>query len=164
MRTSPWPGVGLREGLHRADEAGSTAVDFVVLAFRPIDDSYKAGVDPETHFRYFEWDHPDYRHIKAWKQPRRRADLASHAGHEVCFRGRKVFPEKFQLKHYSMRHPDQSKRKIFVERLGGCFRQRWPAAGTYNTPRKPLFAVALALPGLIAVLMSRGINAEQNAR
>jgi hypothetical protein len=34
------------------------------------------------------------------------------------FRGRKVFPEKFQLKHYSTRHPDQSRRKIFVERLG----------------------------------------------
>ena len=118
VRTSPWPGVGLREGLRRADEAHFTAVDFVVLAFRPIDDSYKAGVDPETHFRYFEWGPPEFQQIKAWKQPRRRADLATHAGHEVLFRGRKVFPEKFQLKHYSLRHPDQSKRKISVERLG----------------------------------------------
>ena len=40
VRTSPWRGVGLREGLRRADEAGFTAVDFIVLSFRPIDDSY----------------------------------------------------------------------------------------------------------------------------
>jgi hypothetical protein len=118
VRKSPWPGVGLRDGLRRVDEARFTAVDFVVLAFRPIDDSYKAGVDPETHFRYFEWGHPDFRHIKAWRQPRKRVDLASTAGHEVRFRRRKVFPERFHLKHYSLRHPEQSRRKIFVERLG----------------------------------------------
>ena len=118
VRTSPWPDIGLREGLRRVDEAGFTAVDFVVLAFRPIDDSFKAGVDPEIHFRYFEWGHPDFHQIKAWKQPRQRVDLASQAGHEVRFWGRTVCPEKFRLKHYSLRHPDQSKRKIFIERLG----------------------------------------------
>jgi hypothetical protein len=118
VRTSPWPGVGLREGLRRVDEARYTAVDFVLLAFRLIDDSYRAAVDPETHFRYFNWGPPGFLHIKAWKQPRKRVDLASTGGHEVRFRRRTVFPEKFHLKHYPLRHPDQARRKIFVERLG----------------------------------------------
>jgi hypothetical protein len=118
VRTSPWPGVGLREGLRRVDEARYTAVDFVLLAFRLIDDSYRAAVDPETHFRYFNWGPPGFLHIKAWKQPRKRIDLASTGGHEVRFRRRTVFPEKFHLKHYPLRHPDQARRKIFVERLG----------------------------------------------
>ncbi len=118
VRRSPWPKVGFREGLRLVNEAGFTAVDFVVLAFRPIDDSYKVGVDPEAHFRYFEWGDPNFSQIKVWKQPRERIDLANTAGHAACFQGRTVFPEKFHLKHYSLRHPEQAKRKIFAERLG----------------------------------------------
>ena len=117
-RCGPWPGVGLREALWRVDRAGFNAVDFTVVNYRPIDDSYVSGSDFERHFCHFEFGATSdlLLQVKAWKKGPR-VDLAGSAGHQARFADRRVFPYKFLLKHYPIRSQAHGERKIFRERL-----------------------------------------------
>jgi hypothetical protein len=120
IRRSPWAGISLRGGLYIAEQMQFTAIDFTVCEFRPVDDQFSAGMDPETMIRHFEFgqraDH--FEQVKAWRQGPDCVDLASSAGHQAWFDGRKVFPYKFILKHYPLRSPAQARRKVFIERRG----------------------------------------------
>ena len=120
IRCSPWAGISFRGGIHVVERMGFTAIDFTVCEFRPIDCRFSAGLDPERTLRHFELkSRIDYFHqVKAWRQAKDRVDLAGTGGHHAHFPGRRVFPYKFILKHYPLRHPAQSRRKVFVERLG----------------------------------------------
>jgi hypothetical protein len=119
VRCSPWEDVSFRGGLYIADWMGFTAIDFTVCNFRPLDDHFASGVDPESYFRYFEFgSRPGhFLQIKAWRQGAERIDLASSGGHHAQFTCERVFPYKFILKHYPLRSSEQAKRKIFSERL-----------------------------------------------
>jgi SAM-dependent methyltransferase len=55
VRCSPWRGMSFRAGLHVADRMGFNAVDFTVCEFRPVDESFAVGLDPETAFSFFEF-------------------------------------------------------------------------------------------------------------
>jgi hypothetical protein len=116
IRCSPWPGIGLRQGIERVSDAGFNAIDFDVLNFRPVDDRFRLGDDPETHFQFFERFVQPMPQVQAWLQPERRVMISASGGHEVVFDGRRIFPEYFVVKHYSFRHPAQARRKV-LERL-----------------------------------------------
>ena len=118
VRCSPWPAVSFHEGLRRVSAEGFSAIAFACVHFWPVDDSFRAGMDPETHFRFFKRDSPPILHVKAWCQPATRVDLVESGGHDTSFPGRSVYPEKFILKHYPIRNLEQGRRKVFVERLG----------------------------------------------
>lgn len=118
VRCSPWPAVSFHTGLRRVWAEGFSAIEFACVSFRPVDNSFRAGMDPETHFRFFERPPLNVRHVKAWCQPTTRVDLAKTGGHDARFPGRSVYPEKFILKHYPIRSLEQGQRKIFAERLG----------------------------------------------
>lgn len=117
-RCGPWPGTGLRDALWRVDQAGFNAVDHTVLNYRPIDNGFSAGGDFEAYFRHFEFGRTsDLRlQVKAWKNDGR-VDLAGMAGHEARFPGRRIFPYKFELKHYPIRSQSHGERKVFHERI-----------------------------------------------
>jgi hypothetical protein len=118
VRCPPWRDVSLRAGLHIVEHMGFSAVDFTVCEFRPVDDRFSIGMNPETQIRHFEFgrrrDH--FLQVKAWRQPAQRVDLTCSGGHDVQFAGRRVFPYKFVTKHYSLRSSEQARRKIFMER------------------------------------------------
>jgi hypothetical protein len=120
VRCSPWAGISFRGGIHVVERMGFTAIDFTVCEFRPVHDRFSAGLDPERSIHHFELrtciDH--FHQVKAWRQGKDRVDLTGTGGHHAHFPGRRVFPYKFILKHYSLRHPAQARRKVFVERLG----------------------------------------------
>ena len=116
IRCSPWPNVTLSEAIERVDDAGYNAINFDVLSFRPVDDRFRPGNDPESHFRYFEPGNSSIGQVKAWRQPPQRVTLSTSGGHDVLFDGRRIFHEHFILKHYCFRHPVQARRKI-VERM-----------------------------------------------
>lgn len=118
VRCSPWRGMSLRAGLHVADQMGFNAVDFTVCNFRPIDDSFAVGLDPEAAFRFFELarEPAHFVQIKAWRQPNDSVSLALSGGHEAQFAGRRIFPYKFMLKHYELRGSEHARRKVFGER------------------------------------------------
>jgi hypothetical protein len=120
-RRPPWSGMSLRDGLHLAQGSGFNAIDHTVVTFRPIDDTWRPGIDPEAHLRFFELEsRPDLLlQVKAWRAGQR-ANLAGSGGHEVVFEGRRVFPYRFLLKHYPLRSQEQAERKIYRER-----RARW---------------------------------------
>jgi glycosyltransferase involved in cell wall biosynthesis len=120
-RESPWgPGVGLRAALWRVQELGYNAIDHTQIDFHPVDDDFRRGIDPLTHFRWFE---PpivarDLGHTQGWIQGDAVVDLATTGGHEVRFEGRKVFPFNFLLRHYGIRSQAHGERKILRERHG----------------------------------------------
>jgi hypothetical protein len=117
---SPWLNVSLRGALFMAEDLGFSAADFTVCHFLPVDGSFAGGADPEKHFRYFEFgNHLALSvQVRAWQQGTERVALADSGGHEARFLERKIFPYKFIIKHYSIRSPQQGRRKVFIERLG----------------------------------------------
>ena len=117
-RSGPWDGVGLRDALWRVDRAGFSAVDHVVLNFRPTDNEFRPGGDFESHFRHFEFGRSPglLLQIKAWKNTGP-VDLAGSGGHEAVFRGRRVFPYRFELKHYPIRSQSHGELKVFRDRV-----------------------------------------------
>ncbi len=117
LRDSPWGDVPLRDAIRRVDRLGYNAIDFETYNFPPVQDGFGRGDDPRTFFRYYE---PapafDARQIKCWKKQPGPVVLSVTGGHEVSFAGRKVFPQRFILRHYPIRSQEQGERKVFRDR------------------------------------------------
>jgi hypothetical protein len=114
LRRSPWPGVSLRAGLYIAERMGFNAIDFSVCNFRSIDETFAAGMHPESALPFFEFgNHPaHFRQVRAWRQGEKRVVLGASGGHEAEFTGKRTFPYKFLLKHYPLRSSAQGRRKV----------------------------------------------------
>ena len=124
IRESPWSEINLRDSIYYVDAQGFNAIDFTVLEFHPVDNTYRSGSNFDDHFKYFSFsDHPaHFMQVKAWKKSGP-VDLLSWAGHNAEFVTKKVFPYKFLLKHYPIRSQEHGEKKVLKER-----RPRW------NTP------------------------------
>lgn len=98
--------------------AGYNAVNFEVRNFVPTDNGWKPGLNPENYFRYCKKEYVDkgLPHIKAWFQSNIKVDLSSTGGHEAIFGGRKVYPNRFILKHYPIRSQQHGETKVLLER------------------------------------------------
>jgi len=117
VMTSPWPGISYRDGLYRVDQAGFNCVDHTIIEFYPVDNGFETGMDHEAYFRHFDFknlSHPNQR--KAWKNCGQPIASIASAGHDVIFDGRRVYPFKFLLKHYSFRSQSHGEKKVFRER------------------------------------------------
>ena len=116
-RSGPWPGVKLRDALWLVDRSGFTAVDHTVINYRPIDNGFQPGGDFESYFRHFELGRSGdlLIQVKAWKDVGP-VDLARSAGHQAVFKGRRVFPYKFLVKHYPIRSQSHGEQKVFRDR------------------------------------------------
>ena len=115
--TSPWPGINYRDGLYLVNQEGFNCVDHTIVEFHPIDDGFETGMDHEAYFRHFDLknlSHPKQR--KAWKNFGEPISTIPSAGHDVVFEGRRIYPFKFLIKHYSFRSQKQGERKVFRER------------------------------------------------
>lgn len=118
FRESPWPGVGFVAGIREVDRLGFNAVDFAVLNFLPVDDTFKKGDDPREAFPFCESGGAfDRLQIRCWKKQPGPLDLVSTGGHEARFPGRRVFPLRFLLRHYPIRSQAHGERKVLRERL-----------------------------------------------
>jgi len=118
IREAPWPGMSLRDAVRWVDRVGYNLVDFRVLNFAPVDDAYRAGMDPREHFT--RWEDPaeyDLMQRKCWKAGMPALELAE-GGHDVRFAGRRIFPLRFLLRHYPIRGQAHGRRKVLEERKG----------------------------------------------
>ena len=117
IRETPWPGQTYRQGIELADQLGFNCINHVVVAFRPVQDTFLPGQNFEQAFDFFEWPtRPGYFiQYKAWST-QNPVHLQSTYGHEVMFDGRKVYPNPFVLKHYPIRSQAHGQRKILKER------------------------------------------------
>jgi glycosyltransferase involved in cell wall biosynthesis len=114
---SPWPGVSYRDALYFADQAGFNCIDHTIIEFYPVDDEFETGMDHEAYFKHFDFknlSHANQR--KAWKNCGQPISTIASAGHDVLFEGRRVYPFKFLLKHYSFRSQRHGEKKVFRER------------------------------------------------
>ncbi|GHC87688.1 hypothetical protein GCM10007320_34180 [Pseudorhodoferax aquiterrae] len=118
IRTSPWPGVSLRDAVAFIDALGYNAIDFTVLDFRFVDGRAQITAHYERDLNHFEFGRRPghFRQIKCWRNDAP-AELADSGGHDVQLPGRKVYPVKFLLKHYPLRNEEQALRKIHHHRL-----------------------------------------------
>jgi glycosyltransferase involved in cell wall biosynthesis len=118
IRQSPWPGVSLLDALWAIEQWGYNCIDHTVVNFRPVRNSWSPGDDLAASFPWCEFgDTPaDFLQIKGWKPQVQRLTMAANAGHQVQFEGRRVFPYKFLLRHYSIRSQEHGERKILRER------------------------------------------------
>ena len=116
-RSSPWPGVSLRDAFWLVDRAGFNAIDHTVINYRPIDNGFQPGTDYERHFRYFEMGRTGdlLMQVNTWKNVGP-VNLDRWAGHQAVFPGRRVFPYKFLVKHYPIRSQEHGEQKVFRER------------------------------------------------
>ena len=116
FRESPWPHLSLNDAIRRVDALGFNAIDFAGLDFRPVQDGFPAGADVREVLTFYADAAPyDRIQIRCWKKASD-LDLVSSAGHEARFRGRKVFPLRFILRHYPIRGQAHGERKVFQER------------------------------------------------
>jgi uroporphyrinogen-III synthase len=114
---SPWPRVSYRDALYLADRLGFNCIDHTIVEFHPVDNGFVAGVDHEQYFKHFDLKHLSHaKQRKAWKNTGQPITTIPSAGHDVVFAGRRIFPFKFLLKHYSFRSQSQAERKVFRER------------------------------------------------
>jgi len=121
---SPWPGLSYKDSLYLVDQAGFNCVDHTIVEFYPVDNGFKTGMDHEAYFKHFDFkhlSHPFQR--KAWKNYGQSISTIPSAGHDVIFAGRRVYPFKFLLKHYSFRSQKHGETKVFRER-----KARWNPA------------------------------------
>jgi hypothetical protein len=118
FRESLWPDMRLAEGIRLVDHLGYNAIQFQVLNFRPVNDNFVPGDDVRKYLTSYEVPEAyDELQIKAWKKGAYRIDLTQSGGHEVKFRGRRVYPFRFPLRHYAIRSSQLGKKKVLVDRL-----------------------------------------------
>jgi len=121
---SPWPGLSYKDGLYLVDQAGFNCVDHTIVEFHPINNEFAAGMDHEAYFKHFDFKHMSHPfQRKAWKNYGQAVSTVPSAGHDVIFAGRRVYPFKFLLKHYSFRSQSHGEKKVFRER-----KARWNPA------------------------------------
>ena len=117
FRESPWRDCDLAGAIARVDALGYNAIDFELLNFWPTHDRFRPGDDPREAFtRYQRGDDWDRVQIRCWKNLGVPVDLATSAGHDVSFPGRRVFPLRFLLRHYPIRSQAHGERKVLRER------------------------------------------------
>ena len=118
IRSSPWPGLSLRDAILKVDREGFNCIDHTLITFHPVDNAFAAGDDFEAFFKYFEFSNRpgQFVELKAWKNLRRGISLSESGGHEIRFKGRRTYPFRFLLKHYPVRSQAHGEKKIFRER------------------------------------------------
>jgi hypothetical protein len=112
---SPWPELSYKDALYLVDRAGFNCIDHTIIDFHPVDDGFRMGMDHEAYFRHFDFNQVALRQRKAWKNGSQTI-ATIHGGHDLEFEGRRVYPFKFLLKHYSLRSQRQAEKKVFAER------------------------------------------------
>lgn len=104
IRQAPKPYGTLAEALRAVDGASYNAVDFHEFAFTPTGKNenyeHERYVEEMKYYCYMGRTTGAKYRINAWKNLNQKIDLASSAGHQVKFEGRRVYPQKFILRHY----------------------------------------------------------------
>jgi glycosyltransferase involved in cell wall biosynthesis len=115
---SPWEDVPISEAIQLVDTLGYNCINFELFNFRPVTDKYKGNIKPQDFFKFWEpADSFDENQVKCWKNFGQSIDLVTSGGHDAQFKGKKVFPIKFIMRHYPIRSREHGIKKIFSDRL-----------------------------------------------
>ena len=139
-RRSSRPGETLADGIARLDAAGYNVIDHDVFAFFCTDAGWTG--NPETYFRYFNRADMICRlpQEKLWKNLGIRVNLHDSGGHVINFPSKSMAPEKFVMKHYPFRTPDQARGKLATRLERRCHDEHRAGWGTHYDEFKPEFS------------------------
>ena len=144
FRESPWPRLSLQEAISLVDSQGFNAIDFECLNFAPSAGASVSGDVRSELTTYEPAEVYDRLQIRCWKRTAEVVDLESSGGHEARFPGRRVFPIRFLLRHYSLRDQEQARRKVFHERrpryLTAERARGWHVQYDHLMPEEPVLA------------------------
>lgn len=118
---SPISNIFIKDFISIADSMGFDVIDVTHLAFRPVESSVKNNT--LSNFWQFSDTFGDRTLQRAWKNKKHSMHLVTYGGHVVPL-ANKEFPIRLILKHYSLRSPEQAKRKIFKDRLPRFLNER----------------------------------------
>ena len=99
----PQAGQTLAEAFAKVDATGYNAVDFQEFAFVPTretPDHDHPGYERTMCWYYPFTPSPGPRLIRAWKKQSEPVGISKRGGHRPDFPDMKLYPEKFQMKHY----------------------------------------------------------------
>lgn len=118
FRESPFSGMSLREGIEKVDREGYNAINFLLLEFRPTDNSFVPGEDVRNYLKYYDDPHLQFDNVqvKCWKYEGQPFNLWKSGGHLVEFEGRKIYPVPFICRHYPIRSQEHGLKKVFADR------------------------------------------------
>ena len=118
FREAPWFETTLYEGVRKVDRLGYNTINFELLNFRPINNTFIEGEDVRKYLTLYESpQYFDLKQVKAWKNTGVKVDLISSGGHKVRFNGVRLFPLNFILRHYPIRSEQHGYKKIFKDRV-----------------------------------------------
>jgi glycosyltransferase involved in cell wall biosynthesis len=114
----PRAGSTLVEALAEVDAAGCNAVDFAEYTFVPTRESpdHDHPAFRRTMHWYYSFAPAPVNRLIAWKRQSVGVDLATSGGHVVDFPHRRVFPERFGLRHYLFLSRAHAARKYGAKR------------------------------------------------
>jgi hypothetical protein len=141
-RRSPFEGATLAGTLEYPGFARYDVVDFRVFQFYCVEDGWqydRKGRSPEEYFQHYDEADCISRipNRKLWRNVGR-VQLAG-GGHEVQFRGMRVYPVKFSMKHYPFRTPAQAKAKIATRLARRCAGEHAKGWGVHYDQYPPGF-------------------------
>jgi len=128
-RRSNVPGESLVDGIARVDAKGYNVIDHRTFAFFATDDGWSG--NPETYFRHYnETDMictlPQH---KIWKN--RGPVRLDAGGHQAIVGGKRLYGEKFTMKHYAFRSSAQGKRKLETRLKRRCIEEHRAGWGVH---------------------------------
>jgi hypothetical protein len=112
---SPWINIKLKDAIYLVDKMGYNAIDHTLLNFQPVNNDFLKDQDFEQSLNYFDFGkrREHFTQVRTWKNSKiKKATL----GDIVVFKGRKILPYKFLLKHYPIRSQSHGEKKVFRER------------------------------------------------
>lgn len=122
VRTAPWSGSTLRQGLWAAHEFGATLVDFTVVNHLPVRGADNGHPEKLTHVDFGL--RPGYfLQQKAWRGDCD-VDLVTRAGHQAVHENSVLYPLNFRCDHYPVRSQAHGHQKIRVDRAERHQRER----------------------------------------
>ncbi len=110
----PPPGhATLREAFAAADAGGYNAVELAELTFVPTRESpdHDHADFRRTMIWYYPFASTPLHLVRGWKRQPQRVDLVSSGGHHAAFAGRRLFPERFRLRHYLFLSREHARQK-----------------------------------------------------
>jgi len=118
----------LRDAFAAADAAGYNAIDLAELTFVPTRESpdHDHGDFRRTMLWYYPFASSPLHLVRGWKRQPERVDLATNGGHAVGFAGRRIFPQRFLLRHYLFLSREHAREKYERRRFDGAeLRDGW---------------------------------------
>jgi glycosyltransferase involved in cell wall biosynthesis len=139
VRLPPRSDRTLAQAFAEVEARGYNAVNFMEFTFVP---TQEAPDHDHPHFQQtMRWYYPFLRRfpqrLNAWKRQRKKVKLVPSGGHRVQFRGLRMYPEPFKMRHYIFLSVPHALHKYSNRKHDPAIVQRYPGWGRMRASLTP---------------------------